>query len=344
MEMELNGAKKRDDREKPKIAVAKGEIGYTDTYKCLGDQYNKSGRNMSKIEKKMGKANFIAAEVKRKGSYSRVGEADTSVRLLLLESVVKSTLLFNTETWVNVTKEEMKNIDRGHYLVLRKIFEQKQNTPYYGILMEIGCWPYSYVVLYKRLMYFHHLIHSDERRIARKVVINQMDGKGKGKSWYGQGVKGWLLKLEMPTDQSEVLEVSKSRWKKELKSKIENLVVEELEQHRTSMTKLRFIRGFKEQDYVKKFRMEKVKKIMQMRLNMIELKSNFKGKYGNTLCTACKKENETTEHVINCVEYRKITGHTLQSKQVNEEMNNLEWMEEACEVYQQIEEVRMWLT
>ena len=260
MEMELNGEKKTDDREKPKIAVAKGEIGYTNTYKCLGDQYNKSGRNMSKIEKKMGKANFIAAEVKRKGSHSRVGDADTSVRLLLLETVVKSTLLFNTETWVNVTKEEMKNIDRGHYLVLRKIFEQKQNTPYYGILMEIGCWPYSYVVLYKRLMYFHHLIHSEERRIARQVIINQMDGKGKGKSWYDQGVKGWLLKLEMPTDQSEVLEVSKSRWKKELKKKIESLVVEELEQHRMSMTKLRFIRGFNQQDYVKKFRMEKVKK------------------------------------------------------------------------------------
>ena len=77
------------------------------------------------------------------------GATDTGVRFLLLETVVKSTLLFNTETWVNITKQELKEIDQGHYQVLRKIFEQKKSTPYYGILMEIGHWPYSYVRVVK---------------------------------------------------------------------------------------------------------------------------------------------------------------------------------------------------
>ena len=185
MEMKLSRGEKAQN-EKPKVSVMKGEIGYTDTYKCLGDQYDTTGRNMSKINKKMEKANYIAAEVKRQGSYSRVGGADTSVRLLLLETVVKPTLLFNTETWVNVTNDELKAVDRGHYLVIRKIFEQKQSTPYYGILMEIGSWPYSFVIVYKRLMYFHRIIHSEERIIIRKIVINQMKGIPKGKPWYVQ--------------------------------------------------------------------------------------------------------------------------------------------------------------
>ena len=99
---------------------------------------------------------------------------------------------------MNVTKNEMKALDKGHYQVLRKVFEQKEHTPYFGILMEIGCWPYSFVVVYKRLMNFHHLMHSDGKRITRRIVVNQMDGKGKGKSWYNHGVKEWLVKLEMP--------------------------------------------------------------------------------------------------------------------------------------------------
>ena len=52
-----------------------------------------------------------------------VGDADTEVRLLLLGTVVKPILMFNSETWVNVTKEEMKAVDKGHYEAVRKIFE-----------------------------------------------------------------------------------------------------------------------------------------------------------------------------------------------------------------------------
>ena len=342
MEIKLRRGKSIEN--KPKVTVSKGEIGYTETYKCLGDKYDKTGRNMSKIERKMEKASFIAAEVKRKGSYTMVGKADTDVRLLLLEQVVKPTLLFNTETWVNVTKEELRAVDKGHYQVLRKIFEQRQHTPYFGILMEIGCWPYSYVVVYKRLMYFHHLIHSEEKRITRQIVVNQMKDMGKGKPWYNQGVKEWLIKLEMHYTEEEVMGISKSTWKKELKEKINKIVGDEMEQQSTEMSKLRFTKKFEQQEYVGQYRLEKVKKIMQMRLNMTDLKANFKGKYDDTKCPACKVEEETTEHVIACEEYRKITGHTLNvAVDIQEQMNDIVWMEEACEVYSQIEEVRKWL-
>jgi hypothetical protein len=149
MKIEINPKSKED---KPVVEVRKGVIGYTEKYKYLGDMYDKTGKNMSKIEKKMEKASFIAAEVKREESYSEVGKADTEVRLLLMETMVKPTLLCNTEAWVNIRKEEMRRINQGHYLVLRKVFEQRENTPYYGILAETGYWPYSYVVIYKKLM------------------------------------------------------------------------------------------------------------------------------------------------------------------------------------------------
>ena len=110
-----------------------------------------------------------------------------------MEVLVKATLLFNTETWINISNPEMKKINQGHYEVLRKVFEQKESTPYYGILSETGYWPYSYVIIYKRLMYFHHLIHSDKRRITRRMIINQMNGAGKGFTWF-KGVEEWQTK------------------------------------------------------------------------------------------------------------------------------------------------------
>ena len=110
------------------------------------------------------------------------------------------------------------------------------------------------------------------------------------------------------------------------------------------MTKLRFTRSFEKQDYIKDCPMNKVKKIMKLKLNMTELKANFKGKYRDIICPACGVEEETTEHALACEEYKKLTGHTLEKPgNWTDKMNDTEWLLEACEVYEQIEEVRSWL-
>ena len=69
---------------------------------------------------------------------------------------------------------------------------------------------------------------------------------------------------------------------------------------KTKMKKLRFTNTEGKQNYLDQCKMEQVKKIMKMRLNMTELKGNYKGKYQDTVCPACEKEEETTEHVIRC--------------------------------------------
>ena len=125
---------------------------------------------------------------------------------------------------------------------------------------------------------------------------------------------------------------------------IEELVAEEMKEHQENMTKLRFTRSFKRQEYVKVCSMAKVKKIMNLRLNMTELKANFRGKYDDNLCPACGMEEETTEHVISCSEYQQLTGHSLKTTHgLKEAMNSIKWLEEACEVYEQIEDTRKWL-
>ena len=77
---------------------------------------------------------------------------------------------------------------------------------------------------------------------------------------------------------------------------------------------------------------------MKMRMNMTDLKANFKGK--DLMCAACRKEIETTEYVIQCEEYRKLTGHNVTQPA---QWDNLAWQEKACEAFEEIEEVRKWL-
>ena len=86
--------------------------------------------------------------------------------------------------------------------------------------------------------------------------------------------------------------------------------------------------------------MSQVKKILELRLNMTELKANYRGKYTDAVCPACQTEEETTEHVIQCAEYKRLVGHKLDEgeKPLSSKMNDLQWLKEAANVFQEIEE------
>ena len=45
---------------------------------------------------------------------------------------------------------------------------------------------------------------------------------------------------------------------------------------------------------------------MRFRLNMTKIKANYKGKYNDLTCDGCKEEVETTEHIVNCKQYKRM--------------------------------------
>ena len=160
----------------------------------------------------------MAFETKRKGAYNTVGNADMSVQLLLLEVTVKPTLLSNTETWCNITKKEEAMITSHQHEILCIIFNQPRSTPYFGILGETGIWPYKYVVVYKKLMFLHHIIKSSDGRIAKKIVVRQqqmMLKENNDNTWYAelfQRVQPMKIDIELAVVERK----TKSGWKKEV--------------------------------------------------------------------------------------------------------------------------------
>ena len=71
--------------------------------------------------------------------------------------------------------------------------------------------------------------------------------------------------------------------------------------------KLRFLRNdvWEENDYLKMASGNAIQQIIRIRLNMASQRMNYKAKYKNDfMCPLCKKEEDTTEHVLTCEEMR----------------------------------------
>lgn len=286
----------------------------------------------------MVKAKYMAYEVKRMGSPRKVGKAATRVRLMLMEVVLKPTLLANTETWCKVGEKEAKEWKKWQYSILRILMEQKTGTPYWGIIAETGSWPYQYIVMYKMFMFTHNLINSDESRIARKILIRQ--SKLKTVNYYNT-LKTFADKLEVNMSIKNLQQIKKSQWKTTLKQSINKQILNDIKKETEEKTKMRFVKkeSMEPELYVKHLNMKEVSTIMRLKLNMVDTKANFPNGDDRT-CIMCGMAEETTEHLFQCARYRQLTGHNLEWSADGEHWTNLQWLKEAACVVERIEEIR----
>ena len=105
---------------------------------------------------------------------------------------------------------------------------------------------------------------------------------------------------------------------------------------KTEKTKLRFIEVYERKDYFEG-ELKSIIALLKVRLNMVESKCNFKGRYGNNLgCELCGLE-DTTEHIFECVKLNEIRNRyskgTLNIKEPN--VNLAEYVIETIEYRKQ---------
>ena len=123
--------------------------------------------------------------------------------------------------------------------------------------------------------------------------------------------------------------------------KIERKIGKDL-QKVENQTKIRFLKGkaFRKEEYLKIGNEEQCSNIMKFRLNMIEAKANYKNKYKDLMCLGCKKEVESTEHIIRCEKYKELARHDLRLDEDCKQIEDLEWLIAAEKTLKRIEDVR----
>ena len=103
-----------------------------------------------------------------------LGRFSLQGQLLIYETTILPALLYNIEAWTNITKTEEEEIEKIQSKALKRIFNLPTSTPYYGILMETGIWTIKAQIIYRKLMFLYNVMHSDENRIIKSIIVNQM--------------------------------------------------------------------------------------------------------------------------------------------------------------------------
>ena len=168
-------------------AVKNGLFGEVDEYKHLGVWLDTSGSYMINIKKNVAKMTYMKNNIKALANGGNMGNLATSARLKMFETTVIPAILYGVEAFPYFTKAEEKQMEIMQGRLLKDIMDLPHSTPYEAILLEFGMPTMKSRVEYRKLMLYHNIVNSDERRIVKKVIEEQrkMDREG---TWF-DGIK-----------------------------------------------------------------------------------------------------------------------------------------------------------
>ena len=319
----IRNGRKKEKEEELELEVKRGKIGRATQYKYMGDRYDERGTNESKIEHKQEKLDLMIINIKRESCESKIGKAALTVRIMLIEVTIAPTVLGNTETWHNITKQEQQAITRTHHRALTRTLNIPQTTPYMGIIAELDIWPFIEIVWYKKLMWFHRLMNSDDTRLAKLKLMDQIKQQD---GWYSE-VKEYAEKNAIVLDVSEVVAISYEKYKAHVKTQIQNKIHQDLWHKKTIKTKLRWINPGKRQQYIEECTIAEASAFLRIRLHMVKVLGN----YGGGKCRRCGVEEESTEHVVEC-----LTGGSDKCEEGR--MEDIKWLRKMNKLCKQFEE------
>ena len=332
------GNKRKRQKDSITTKVKKGELAMLKEYKYLGEWFEAKGTREYNMEKRNKKVQYLLKEIKKYGDEGKVGTLALEVRVKIYETVVIPTLFANIETWSYIKEKEYTELESMQGKILKGIFEMPQCTPYWGMIAETRVWPARCRIEYKKLMLFQNIIQSEEKRLVKEIIEDQIRNPY-GKCW-AYGIKDICKKYELEIE--EIRKWNKKTLKKEIKQRIYKYIEKMVEEKRKDMKKLRFVNGEMKNDYIKNLRIKDTSIIMKARLNMLELKANFRGKYEDVVCDLCLEGEDNTEHLFECKKLRRLMGYEIKLESLQEPTKQLaKFLEMAMLIKDSVRQVRI---
>ena len=289
-----------EPHEKITEQVKAGEVQQTSEYQYVGVWINEKGNLSKHLQFLKEKVDSGVKELLNTAHESQVGSEAIRVRLKLYESTLRQSLTHSLEVWEGITDKEIAELEKIQASALKKILMLPSSTAYVGILMETGLWPVEQFIWYRKLMLYHNIIKSKDSRLAKLIWLQQY--KFDMPRSFNSNVQSICQTLGLKSNPDHMALLLKSKWKRQVKERIEGYIIKKFQPSLQSMTKLRFLRDdrLKRKEYVERSSSHLTQKIMSIRLNMCPAKENFRRPNETPLCRLGCEDVENTEHIICC--------------------------------------------
>ena len=119
--------------------------------KYLGDVISTDGKNLKNIKARIAKGKGIVNKIVTVLDGIPFGKQYFEVGILLRNSLLVSSMLFNCEAWYNLTSAELALLETIDTQFLRQLLQAPKGTPKEMLILELGCKPFRDIIRERRL-------------------------------------------------------------------------------------------------------------------------------------------------------------------------------------------------
>ena len=149
---------------------------------------------------------------------------------------------------------------------------------------ETGVWTVKWRLAYRKIMLLHNVMTSEDARLVKGVILQQV---GEKDSFYEE-----TCQMADELGLTNVAAMEKSQLKKKIKLAVKDKMEKEISTATQGSTKLRFIKmiQFDQATYLNSYDCEDVNLILRLRLNVVDIYSNYKGDISKKrMCVHCNE-------------------------------------------------------
>ena len=180
-------------------------------WKYLGDVLESDGKCDSNIKEWVRKGTGASIQVCQMLSDLCLGKYYFQSAVILRTSLFLSTLISNSEAWVNVSAKNVSDLERIDEQLLRNFLSSQRNTPKETLYLETGSIPVRFVVIARRINFLHHILCEDKDSLLSRFFQAQCSEPIKG-DWIST-VKKDLENLSINLSFEEISKLSKQSFK-----------------------------------------------------------------------------------------------------------------------------------
>ena len=242
------------------------------------------------------------------------------VSLMLRQTMLISVLLFNSETWLRLTKDNIKKLESVDEMLLHKLLATPMSTPKVALYLETGCIPLRFIIKRKRIMFLHHLLTRREDALIKRVFWAQVEKPIKGY---------WCLVVREDLDALglnflsyfEIGNKSKEQLKTLITDQIATVSLRYLDAEKQKLSKIANISYPKVEIQAYLVDPHLTTRLKQLtfkwRTRMIKVGWNYGVK---EQCPLCQNADDTQDHLFHC---KNIHGNCSEGKAISSDHNVL---------------------
>ena len=224
------------------------------------------------------------------------------VALVLRSSLLLSSILLNSEAWVNLTKTNIRSLEQIDERLLSRILESEANTSNTMKYLELGLYPIRFELMKRKIIFLQYILQQEKSSMIYQVLKATLDNPIKND--FVNTCKEYLENLDISLSFQEIENMSQWSFKNLVKAKTEAAGFKYLLSQKEKQTKVLHIEycELRIQEYFigGNCNRKLSQLIFKARSQTLDIKTQQKWRYADSTCIGCKIREESGEEILIC--------------------------------------------